>query len=487
MLATQAPDAEGYSTDAAPYPELKRNLTAALQLSMQIGEGRGTRWEAYARQLRKFIEFVNEEHTASIDGCPIPIGAEQASRFAQLLLAKRRAAHLTLTQVAKLAGVSARTIPNIEQNRVSVSRDTLQRLRDIPQLDLQPGDVAKAVTECDPGYNCHIPPGYDTIEMVKDLSVQLNGPGCHIEQTNAYLEHRSAMAYLEYCQNPTYVARFRESYPSKNIANKIVNEAGQVPLKVIAIGPGDGHLEVRLLQHLLGRLHGTPEIRFVLFDISQPLLTTAYQHALDTLGTRSPVETVMVQGNFHDLAQYPQVTAVDARSAVRQTRVYLMMGYTIANLDNEIRFFQHNLSHCQAGDFLVIDFQQRRSPASATEVEIRRSDPALTAPFPVGAEEWLATPLRMHCPDLVSYSFSWELEMHCPIPGSYMLDSIARVQTKTQPEKRFSVFRSKRYDEELLRRSFARFGWECITSMAFGADKSAVALLLVKRGDTKKH
>jgi hypothetical protein len=90
MLATQSPDAEGDSTDAAPFQELKRNLTAALQLSMQLGEGRGKQWEAHARQLRKFIEFVDEEHTASIDGCLIPIGAEQASRFAQLLLAKRQ-------------------------------------------------------------------------------------------------------------------------------------------------------------------------------------------------------------------------------------------------------------------------------------------------------------------------------------------------------------------------------------------------------------
>ena len=487
MLATQSPDAEGDSTDATPFQELKRNLTVALQLSLQLGEGQGKQWEAHARQLRKFIEFVDEEHAASIDGCLIPIGAEQASRFAQLLLAKRRAAHLTLTQVAKLAGVSARTISNIEQNRHSVSRETLQRLREIPQLDLQPGDIAKATAEAAASYNCHIPAGYDTIQMVKDLSLQLNGPGCHLEQTNAYIEHCSAMAYLEDCQNPVYVARFRESYPSKAIANRIVAEAGPVPLKVIAIGPGDGHLEVRLLQHLLGKLQGKTPIKFVLFDISQPLLTAAYKHTLDTLGPRSPVETVLVQGNFHDLAQYPQVTEADSRTQTRQTRVYLMMGYTIANLDNENRFFQHNLRHCRVGDFLVIDFAPRRSPPTANEAEIRRSDPAFKAPFPVRVEEWLSTPIRMHCADLVSCSFAFELDMQCPIEGSYMLDSIATVTTKAQATRRFSVFRHKRYDEALLLRTLARFGWDCVTSIAFGAEKSVVALLLVKRDISTKH
>ena len=486
MLATQSPDAEGDATDAAPFQELKRNLTAALQLSMQLGEGRGKQWETHARQLRKFIEFVDEEHTASIDGCLIPIGAEQASRFAQLLLAKRQAAHLTLTQVAKLAGVSARTISNIEQNRHSVSRETLQRLREIPQLDLQPGDVAKAVAEGDGGYNCHIPPGYDTLEMVKDLEALLSGPGCHIEQTNAYLEHRSAMAYVASSQNPTYVAQFREAYPSKSIANKIIAESGQRPLKVIALGPGDGHLEVRLLQHLLGKMRET-EIKFVLFDISQPLLTTAYQYTLDTLGARSAVETVMVQGNFHNLAQYPQVTGNTSKSINKQTRVYLMMGNTIANLDNEVRFFLHNFSHCKTGDFLVLDFGQRKSPSSATEAEIRRSDPGLSSPFKVATEEWLSTPLRLHCPDLISYNFSLELEMQCPIPGSYMLDAIATVRTKTHAERRFSMFRFKRYDEELLLRTLARFGWHCVTSIAFGTEKSVVALLLVKREISTKH
>lgn len=484
MLSTQPAEAD--TTDAAPLQELKRLLTTSLHLSKRLGAERGSAWDTQARRLRKVIEFVEQEEAASIDGCVVPAGTEQASRFAQLLLAKRKAAGLKLTALAKLAGVSARTISNVEQNRVAVSRDTLQRLRAIPQLDLQPADIAKAVSEHDDGYNCHIPPGYDTLEMVKNLEVLLSGPGCHIEQTNAYLEHRSAMAYVTNSQNPAYVAQFRDAYPCKAIASKIVSEAEQRLLKVIALGPGDGHLEVRLLQHLLGKLRET-EIKFVLFDISQPLLTTAYQHTRDSLGARSAVETVMVQGNFHNLAQYPQVTSNASKSTNKQARVYLMMGNTIANLDNEVRFFLHNFSHCQAGDFLVLDFQQRKSPSSATEAEIRRSEPALNNPFKTATEEWLSTPLRLHCPDLVSYQFSLELEMQCPVPGSYMLDAIATVNTKTQAERRFSMFRFKRYDEELLLRTLTRFGWQCVTSIAFGADKSAVALLLIKRDVTTKH
>ena len=466
--------------------QLKQHLKDALELSLQLARNNRPPWGPHAKRLRAFLDFVEEQHAASMDGCALPTSPAQASRFAALLQSKREAAHLSHSELAKLAGLSAKTIANIEKGKVSVSRLTLQRLREVAQLDLQTGDVVKAIKEDEQGYNCLIPPGYDTVEMVTELSALLNGPGGHIEQTNAYLEHRSAMAYLTMCQNPAFVSRFREAYPSKALATKIIAEAGQVPLKVIGLGPGDGHLEVRLIQHLLAK-QNTPDIQFVLFDISHPLLTTAYQHTLEVFGPRSAVETVMVQGNFHDLARYPQVTATQPKSPAQQTRVYLMLGYTLANLDNEPRFFQHNFSHCRAGDFLILDIQQRPSPASASEAETRRSDPAFSHPYKPEIEEWLSTPLRMHCPDLVSYRFSLELEMNCPIPGSYMLDNIATVRAKGKPEKRFSIFRHKRYDEELLLRALSRFGWECVSSIAFGPDKTTVALLLVKRDTLSRH
>ena len=64
---------------------------------------------------------------------------------------------------------------------------------------------------------------------------------------------------------------------------------------MIALGAGDGYLEVRLVQNLLSRCKN-PDIELLLFDISQPLLTTAYQHAIDTFGEQSAVHTLLVTG-----------------------------------------------------------------------------------------------------------------------------------------------------------------------------------------------
>ena len=71
---------------------------------------------------------------------------------------------------------------------------------------------------------------------------------------------------------------------------------------------------------------------------------------------------------------------------------------------------------------------------------------------------------------------------HSLIPGSYQMDAIATVRTRSHAERRFSMFRFKRYDEALLAESLARFGWEKLVSLPIGeSDRAPVAMLLVKR------
>jgi hypothetical protein len=82
----------------------------------------------------------------------------------------------------------------------------------------------------------------------------------------------------------------------------------------------------------------------------------------------------------------------------------------------------------------------------------------------------------------MSHEFSLQLVTQCLIPGSYALDAVATVRTRSQTERRFSMFRFKRYDEALLTESLARFGWEKLLSLPIGeSDRAPVAMLLVKR------
>ena len=88
----------------------------------------------------------------------------------------------------------------------------------------------------------------------------------------------------------------------------------------------------------------------------------------------------------------------------------------------------------------------------------------------------------IHIFDLLGCQFSFELsKSQCPIPGSYQIENMATIQTKGKPDRRFSMFRHKRYDEMELTRSLARCGWYRVASIEYGPEKNTVAMLLVKR------
>ena len=453
------------------------------QVATQASDGE---WEEQATHLRRIAAFVEDRMIAMDLGQRSFLLPDQFQRFSTLLRQRRESAHLSGIELSKRAGLSLRTIKNIESGQVSPSRETVLRLLDVEELALTWKDVLDDPTQpstsnpaTDTNYNCYIPPGYDSMRMVQHLVRILNGPGGHIEQTNAYLEHRSALAYVSMCNQPSFVTTYRAKYPFDQLAARMVEVCGNVPFKIIALGAGDGNLEVRLVQNLLS-LCARPDIELLLFDISQPLLTAAYQHAVDTFSEKSGVHTLLAHGNFHDLGQYPQVSYTPAKG--RRRRIYTMLGYTLSNLDSEPRFFQHSLAHSQAGDMLLLDFQQRPSSVGASDEEIRRLDPVFRSSFPQAHAEWLGAPLRAHCFDYVGHEFAFQLVNHCLIPGSYALDAVATVRTRSQAERRFSMFRFKRYDEALLAESLARFGWEKLVSLPIGeSDRAPVAMLLVKR------
>ena len=120
---------------------------------------------------------------------------------------------------------------------------------------------------------------------------------------------------------------------------------------------------------------------------------------------------------------------------------------------------------------LLLDFQQRPSPVAASEDELRRQDPAFRNPFPKVYADWLGAPFRAHCLNYLSHEFSLQLVNHSLIPGSYQMDAIATVRTR-------SLRRSPtRRNPRPLR--LGKFG--CTTALPIGeSDRAPVAMFLVK-------
>ena len=207
-------------------------------------------------------------------------------------------------------------------------------------------------------------------------------------------------------------------------------------------------------------------------------INLAYRHAVDMLENQSGVHVWAMQGNFHNLSSYEQLNYPPANNG--RHRVFCALGFTLGNLDNEARFLRDNLSAVsQPGDFLLLDIQLS---AGASEPEIRRKeDHAFTKPFPESTKRWLSGPIQRACPDALDIQFQMELDTAVPIQGSYALCAIATVKRTGRADRRFSMFRFKRYDQAKLEQVLDEIGWELIASPAVPDSPGSAVLLLRRR------
>lgn len=393
--------------------------------------------------------------------------------FGAVLRAARNAAGLSQRRIAELAGVSERTMKYLEASKVEPRPDTLARLYAIPGLRL--GEHLATPEGTPPPTwrpNSWFAPRYEPARLMRDLVDLVNGPGGVLEQTALYLDGRSAMDYLELCQSAPLYQAFRRATPNDRVAALCARQlAGAKAVVVNALGSGDGTAETGFVRELAAALPA--RLRLQLLDISHTLLCVAHRTAAEALAA-SGVEVLSLHANFHDLPRYQILHGEPGGDP----RVYLMLGATIANLENEVRFFGDLANVAAPGDLLLVDCQTVRAPANQPD-DIRRAEPTLThGPAPTHLE-WLTGPIRRHCRDAKEVHLTMDLTTLCPVPGSYELDCTATVKLAGGATKRFLVWRGKRYSPEGLSACLSSLGWREIEVLRF--DEYA-AMLVMRRG-----
>jgi hypothetical protein len=195
-------------------------------------------------------------------------------------------------------------------------------------------------------------PGFAPISEFRRMLQVLQGQGGAIEQTHLFFDHHSALDWMQIVSQPDY-ADVQRVLPLERAAEALHRTVGERGMDVIALGPGTGHLETRLVGLLAAHLQH-PAIRFYLLDISQPLLAEAYRHAADTLSNFAGISPVAVQGDFHRLPEFGQI--LYAAPAAPRRQIICMLGGTFANLDNEVRFLRDSLCGFRSGSLLLIDY-----------------------------------------------------------------------------------------------------------------------------------
>ena len=407
----------------------------------------------------------------------------QWTQFGRLLRDKRNAAGLSRVQLARRAKLSDATVKFTETARHPPSRATLIRLIGVSELKLRWADVPghpvpPSVETSDPPLrahsigvaaqlNCLLTSSSDSLPLLADLARFLNGAGGYVEQTHAYLDHYSAADYLALCQNSLAAATLRSCMPLGELAQRVVATSNRAPLQVIALGAGDGHQESQLVAHLMEA--SAPSVELCLLDISQPLLSCAYRHAVDRLASVPNVKVWAIQANFHHLPLDPQLHQSLTRR--RSRRLITMLGSTLANLDHEPRFLRQSLLACEADDLLLLDVPL--ASASCEELlQIKARDRLLAGGVPAPYATWLGGPIWRHCKDVERVDFHWHLETRCPVPGSYALHAVATVKSSRCADRQFSLFRVARYDPTRLTECLSELGWNEVAAVPYGGEHS---------------
>ena len=399
--------------------------------------------------------------------------------FGLRLVQRRDAARMHQKELAALLDVTTQTIRNLEIAARRPSRDLLFRLLAIPELKLQISDITGEENKPTLIPTSWLSPQYDPHKMLTDLIAKLNGTGDALEQTTAYLDSRSAADWLSFSLSPGTLAVYGNTLPLHNAAEIITQNIGRSILEICAIGSGDARKETAFTQFCAEHVSTPSHTRLYLLDISHTLLTEGYNYARQALG-KNGVSVLAMHGNFHDLSRYP---LLEKRSKKGSTvRVITMLGNTLANLDNEVRFFRDTLSGCVTGDYFLADFTITNASADDPE-EIRRKEPVLHTPVPAAHANWLGGPLRRYCKDLRDVEFSVELDTHCTVRGSYEVIYVANASMICgRPDRRFVMFRIKHYDPPKLLECLAGLGWKCeaLTPYA-GNERNKIMLMLLRK------
>lgn len=460
-----------------------KNLRAEIAQVAQAAQSLAAEHEKNT-SLQSCLMFL-ERALASIsdeeEGFPDPSMNIDWVAFGKTLRNRRIQAELGQKELAHLADVSPSMIRFLEAAQKRPSRTLLLRLLALEPLNLNLEDILG-----DSGAEGVIPtlwaaPHYDPRQLLTELIERLNGSGCSLEQTSAYLDYPSAAGWLATCSTPAYLAQFSNTEALSQVAERIAEKCSSGAVDVIALGCGDAHREVQLIEYLLehAERRNIKDIRVFLLDISHMLLTEGHSYAKEKLSTTGrPI--IALHGNFHDLAQYPLFSSADMRS---RTRVFTLLGCTLANLDNEVRFFRDTMNAAAPGDFFVADYSNAVAPAEQPE-QIRELDPPLQTGVLETHKSWLGGSILRYSKGARAVDMSIELNTDCIVRGSYELVFVAHALTeKGIPNRRFVVWRVRRYNSEQLEDCLARTGWATeIRSPYGGSERSKLTLTLLRKG-----
>lgn len=384
----------------------------------------------------------------------------------------RKERGLTPHGLAMNAGLSRTAVTDLESAKSAPHVDTIERLA--RALDVPAGWLAFGDSGLPLSLNHRTAPGFDPMTLSRDLLAIVNGCGGPIEQSFLYIDPFGAASWRQ-------LVDAYKGLPLKEAVAFIAGISEQQPLDLIALGVGTGHTETQLAQYFLDA--GFADLSLYLIDISQPLLSAAYQLASEKLGNCVPITAI--EGDFYKLPNFMHFLSPNLPTRkIKRQRLVCMFGYTFGNLENEVRFVRNSLVGFQRGDYLLLDVVLAYAPADQPQ-SILSKDPAFSRKrppeFQAKYDEFILGPIRRNIANISRIVLTPALDTtSCPIRGSYAVDLRAKVTLLDGQTKEFSAACGKRYEPTGLSDCLAQEGWRQVHLWPYGSDFPSMLILFVR-------
>jgi hypothetical protein len=329
--------------------------------------------------------------------------------------------------------------------------------------------------------NWYMSPGFDSVTMMSELNQQINGSGGTIEQTYVYLDPQSALDWISTLQLAALCSCDSREFALRGCCQEAHELIGGAGIDLIALGPGDGKSEVRLAQQIHEECE-RPNMRFYLLDASQPLLSRAFKHAVDTFSDEPGIFVCGIQGNFHHLPRYAQLHYTPSALASQAGLHDAWQHHR--NIENEPQFFQSAFSGAAPGDILLFDVDYAFATSGDPD-EIRSKDPA-SKPVRDEHQRWLGGPIKRYCQDAQSVDFSIRLDTNRPLTWQLRAPVYRDGKLPRQAHQRVLHGMSPALRATALIRCLRGFGWDNVGVFPFTGSESRPRGLLMFRKQLPK-
>ena len=399
-------------------------------------------------------------------------GHRDISDIGHRLRVLRQTKGLSYAALGKLAGVSNAMVMYIETGHTTPGLEIVIKLS--RALGVDPRWFAFG----NPEPERHITqflgtPECDAIQAIFDLQAILNRRSGTIDVTYNYLDPLGAAQWVKLLEESAFAALV-EAVPLQDAFVTIAKLVGNQPVDILGLGAGTARHELGLVRRFLARHHS--DIRLLLLDISHALLSLASQEAMVQIPAKWNVPLLCVLGNFQALPTYAHV--LDGQGP--RCKVVCMFGYTFANLENELRFVEKNLSWLPADSLLLLDVPVVFARADSPH-EIEQRDPALSNRRPSDwqrrAEDFATGPIRRYADGVLDVTLEKVLDNRATtVPGSYAITASATVRFADKTTGNFSLGCTKRYEVTGLAKSLEALGWNHISHWTYADGTNMLCL-----------